>query len=100
MCWCMPNVRTPNCGSAACVAAAAAAGQAQTGEREDVLAWMRMQADRIRERNVGADAAVAAHLEVYIEHIVRGSHRGWRHKPREVKGAATPKPNGGENDCG
>lgn len=87
MCWCMPNVRTPNCGSVACTAAAASAGAASSGERSDVLAFLRSESKRFRERNEGADAAVAAHVEILADRIFRGDHRGARHKaaPSESK---------------
>lgn len=79
MCWCQPNVRTPNCGSVACTAAAAAVNRSLDNERADVIAFLRSEAERMRRRNEGADAAVAAHVDLLVDRIGRGDHRGARH---------------------
>lgn len=66
MCACRPNVRTPNCGSVACIAAARKSALAPA------LAFMRAEAARFRARDEGADAAVAAHVEILADRIERG----------------------------
>lgn len=80
MCFCNPKIRTPNCGSVACTAAAEAAGRVQHGERADVLAHLRAEAARFRNRNEGADAVVSAHVEILADQIERAEHRGARHR--------------------
>jgi len=72
MCWCQPGVRTPNCGSMACTKAA----------RRDALSsavnFVRREAERMRNRNEGADAAVSAHLEIIADQLDRGEHEARR----------------------
>lgn len=80
MCHCNPSIRTPNCGSVACAAAEETGERVQKGERADVLAFLRAEAARFRLRNEGADAAVAAHVEIVADQIGRGEHRGARHR--------------------
>ncbi len=65
MCACRPNVRTPNCGGLSCLSVAAKLALLPA------LAFLRSEAARFRERNEGADAAVAAHFEIAADRIER-----------------------------
>lgn len=43
-------------------------------ERRRVVAFVRREASRIRHRDEGADATVAAHFEIIGDQIERGEH--------------------------
>lgn len=65
MCACNPRIRTPNCGSMACLTAASKRALLPA------LAFIRSEAARFRARDEGADAAVSAHLEIIADRIER-----------------------------
>lgn len=91
MCHCDPRIRTPNCGSVACAAAERAGERVLSAATGDVLTFLRSEAKRFRERNEGADAAVAAHVEILADQIKRGEHRGARFRVADVQGATEKK---------
>lgn len=47
----------------------------------DVVAFLRAEAARFRARDEGADAAVAAHVEILADRIARGEHEGASQMP-------------------
>jgi len=89
MCFCDPDVRTINCGSVACNVAVREALRVQLGERADVVAFLREEAERFRRRDEGADAAVAAHVEILADQIERKEHQGARHRATQRHGEDT-----------
>jgi len=69
-------------------------------ERNDCIAFLRAEAARMRARDEGADAAVAAHFEIVADQFGRGEHEGaarvYRKQQRatELSGVAARKDEG------